>query len=215
MQEACAIDLLPESADRPTLPSAVNVQSLSDEELLRLCAAEKSEAARELVRRYQGPLYRFMTRFLGPTDDAEQAVLNVFIRAWQSAPRFQFRSAVSTWLYRIATNLAHDMHVRQKSRPQEDPWNEGHGALGLTGNVEEEALERLHREDKHRDLERALRKMSESDRLILILYYLEERSYEEIQEIAGVSYKVLKTRLTRARQRLRAVMDTESESTTL
>ena len=53
--------------------------------------------------------------------------------------------------------------------------------------------------------------MYESDRLLLVLYYFEERTYEEIQEIAQVSYKSLKTRLTRARQRLRALLDAEDQ----
>ena len=92
------------------------IQTLTDEQLLRLVAQEKNEALNELVRRYQVPIYRFLARYLTPAQDIEQATLNVFIRAWQHAPRFQFRSQVSTWLYRIAINIAHDIHSSPQSR---------------------------------------------------------------------------------------------------
>jgi RNA polymerase sigma-70 factor (ECF subfamily) len=74
----------------------------------------------------------------------------------------------------------------------------------LVGNAEEDALRRMEQEDQFRQLQQALQRLNETDRLLLVLYYFEDRSYEEIQAISGLSYKVLKTRLSRARQRLRA-----------
>ena len=67
----------------------------------------------------------------------------------------------------------------------------------------------LEREDQYRLLQSALALLNETDRLLLVLYYFEESSYEEMQEISGLSYKVLKTRLSRARQRLRALLENE------
>lgn len=194
----------------PIVSNSAEVQGLSDEELLRRCANGQDSAMQELVRRYQGPLHRFLARYLGSTEDIEQAVLNVFVRAWQNAPRFQYRCQVSTWLYRIAANIAHDLHRTRRTHVQEEPWpttleRTPHPA----GNAEHEAFERLHRQEEMRALHKALDRMSETDRLILVLYYFEERTYEEIQEIAQVSYKVLKTRLTRARQRLRSLVGTD------
>ena len=80
-----------------------------------------------------------------------------------------------------------------------------------TGDAEQEAFQRLQRRDEFQALHRALDRMNELDRLLLVLYYFEERTYEEIQEIAQVSYKVLKTRLTRARQRLRSLVETDDK----
>jgi RNA polymerase sigma-70 factor (ECF subfamily) len=188
-----------------------NVQSLSDEDLLRLCARGESAALEELVRRYQTPIHRFLARFLGSSDDAEEATLDVFVRAWQHAGRFQYRARVATWLYRIAVNIARDAHSRRKARPQE-PWPEERELAHMAmGSAEEDALRRLEREERSQALERALRRLSDSDRLLLVLYYVEERDYEEIQAITQLSYTVLKTRLARARRRLRRLLDAGNE----
>ena len=196
----------------PLISHDSDVQSLADDALLHRCASGQDAAMQELVRRYQGPLHGFLTRFLGSADDTEQATLNVFIRAWQYAPRFQYRCQVSTWLYRIAANLAHDMHRTRATRVQEEGWSATlENASHPTGNAEQEAFQRLERREEFQALHRALHRMTELDRLILVLYYFEERTYEEIQEIAQVSYKVLKTRLTRARQRLRSLVEADEK----
>lgn len=198
----------------PLVSSRNDVQDLSDEELIRLCASEQDAAMRELVRRYQAPLHRFLARYLCSAEDAEQAVLNVFIRTWQSAARFQFRSRVSTWLYRIAANVAHDLHRSRGTRVREEPWKLLlEAAFHPAGNAEHEAFQSLDRQDTSLALHRALNQLNETDRLVLVLYYFEERTYEEIQEIAQLSYKVLKTRLTRARHRLRTLVESDSQKT--
>jgi len=186
-------------------------QSLADEDLLRLCAEGQSAALEELVRRYQAPLYRFLYRLMGSAEDAEDAAMEVFVRAWQHAPRFQYRARVATWLYRIAINIARDAHSRRKTQPEE-PWPEPHRLPPTAiGNAEDDALGRLEREDRARALQRALKRLSPGDRLLLVLYYLEERDYSEIQAITDLSYTVLKTRLARARRRLRVWLDAEAK----
>jgi RNA polymerase sigma-70 factor (ECF subfamily) len=180
-----------------------SVSKQTDETLLRRIATGDNDGLQELLRRYQTPIHRFLTRYLGSAEDAEQATLNVFVRVWQHAPRFQFQAQVSTWLYRIALNIARDMyrHARLKTvaLPEEHRMHST-----LVGNAEEDALRRMEQEDQFRQLQQALQRLNETDRLLLVLYYFEDRSYEEIQAISGLSYKVLKTRLSRARQRLRA-----------
>src|SRR2546421_8137410 len=188
-----------------------SMDALADEDLLRLCAAEESRALQELVRRYQAPLYRFLARLMGSEEDAEEAALEVFVRAWRNAPRFQYRARVATWLYRIAVNIARDAHSRKRVRPKE-VWIEGGEAAHLSvASAEEDAVKRLNRLDEAATLRRALERLSPDDRLILVLYYLEDKEYEEIQLITQLSYTVLKTRLARARRRLRKWMEMEAE----
>ena len=160
-----------------------DLRGRTDEELLRICARGHNPALEELVRRYQAPIYRFLMRMLNSPEDAEEATMDVFVRAWQHAPRFEFRAKVATWFYRIAVNIARDMHSRRKSRPQE-PWPENYELAKMAiGSAEDDALGRLARQDRSKLLERALSRLSESDRMLLVLYYLEEREYEEIQKI--------------------------------
>jgi RNA polymerase sigma-70 factor (ECF subfamily) len=184
-----------------------DARSYTDEALLGFCANGETAALEELVRRYQAPLYRFLVRQLGSSEDAEEAAMDVFVRAWQHAPRFQYRAKVATWLYRIAVNIARDLHSRRKARPQETTPDSYDLAQAAIGSAEDDALLRLDREDRSRTLQTALDRLSESDRLLLVLYYFEEREYDEIQEITELSYTVLKTRLARARRRLRDLME--------
>lgn len=187
-----------------------DAQGASDEALLQQCAEGDSAALQELVRRYQAPLYRFLLRMLGSAEDAEEAALDVFVRAWQHAPRFQYRARVATWLYRIAVNIARDMHSRRMARPQETRPDSYDLAQAAIGSAEDDALHRLEREDRAHALHAAMERLSDSDRLLLVLYYFEERDYDEIQAITQLSYTVLKTRLARARKRLKGYLDAQN-----
>lgn len=188
-----------------------DLASLADEELLKLCAEGESAALREIVRRHQAPLYRFLYRLMGSEQDAEEAVSDVFVRAWRNAGRFQYRAKVGTWLYRIAVNIARDAHSRKKARPSE-VWIEANEVRHLSsGSAEDDAVRNVHRAEMSVTLKRALSKLSADDRLILVMYYLEEAEYSEIQAVTGLSYPVLKTRLARARKRLRHWMERETQ----
>jgi RNA polymerase sigma-70 factor (ECF subfamily) len=148
-------------------------------------------------------------RLTASAEDAEEATLEVFLRVWRNAERFQYRSKVSTWLYRIAVNIARDLYSRRKSRPQE-PWpdDEEASATISTGSAEQDALQALDADDRSRELHAALERLSDSDRELIVLYYFNDCDYDEIREITGLSYTVLKTRLARARQRLRHHLET-------
>jgi len=212
MQCSAAADLSGRlSASPPTAIVRGFEQTVSDEDLLRLCARGERDALRELTKRYQTPIYRFLVRLMGSHEDAEEAAIDVFVRVWQHAGRFQYRARVATWLYRIAVNIARDAHSRKKARPQQ-PWPEDNQLEHLAvGSAETDALNELDREQKSAALHKALKSLHPNDRTILVLYYLEDREYEEIQEITGLSYTVLKTRLARARKRLRDQLGSADE----
>jgi len=191
----------------PSSRQAITIErgeAVSDEELLAQCARREQRGIVELTRRYQAPIYGFLLRLTASPEDAEEAALEVFLRAWRNADRFQYRSKVSTWLFRIAVNIARDLHSRKKSRPQE-PWpdDEDASASISSGSAEQDALESLENADRSRELHAALAKLSVSDRELIVLYYFNDSDYDEIRETTGLSYTVLKTRLARARQRLR------------
>lgn len=185
-------------------------QHLSDEDLLRLCAKGNNSALEELVRRYQPMIARLLTRMLGSPEDVEEALLSVFLKAWQYAPRFEYRSRVSTWLYRIATNIAFDLHKRRKAQPQQS-WSDQAELALPHGNAEEEALRRVEHAEQAQALQRALDRLNPKDRLLLVLYYYQQMDYEEMQAVTQMSYPVLKNRLARARRRLRLVLQEEDQ----
>src|SRR2546421_9901995 len=109
---------------------------------------------------------------MGSDDDAEEAALEVFVRAWRNAPRFQYRAKVATWLYRIAVNIARDAHSRRKARPRE-VWIEAPEVRYLSlDSAEDDALRLVEQQERSSALRKALKRLSADDRLILVLYYL-------------------------------------------
>ena len=182
----------------------------TDRRLVRRCAQSDPAALRELVERYQQKLYRFSRDLLGSHEDAEEAVLDVFLRVWQQAHRFEGRASVATWLYRIAANAACDRLRRRKGQPGTLTFAEGWAAEALPAqsvNAEEIALDRLEQQERAARLQQALPALRVDDRLLLTLYYQEEMSYEEIGQITRHATPVLKMRLLRARRRLRVLLD--------
>ena len=172
------------------------------------CARRDQAALQELVQRYQQKLSRFLSRILGSQEDTEEAVMDVFLRVWQQAHRFEGRAHFSTWIYRIAANVAYDQLRRRKGQPATMPLDDYPAAH--VADAEEAALHSLEREERARLLDRALQALRPEDRLLLVLYYVEEMDYAEIGQVAGVSYALLKVRLMRARQRLRAQLEARS-----
>jgi RNA polymerase sigma-70 factor (ECF subfamily) len=176
--------------------------------LVQRCAQDEPAAMREIVRRYQPRLFRYLSPLLGTQEDAEEAVLDVFLRVWRDADRFERRSSFSTWIYRIATNIAYDRLRRRKALRRTAPpvdW-----ADVVTEDAEAVALGNLEAMERSRLLDKCLQEMKVDDRLLLTLYYGEEMGYDEIAQITQCPGPLLRVRVMRARRRLRAAMEAAS-----
>lgn len=202
--------LMPAECSAKSEPGIENV--VADEALLRRCRAGDTVALHELLRRYEGAVRRFLMHLLGSLEDAEDASVETFVRIWKGVSGFENRSSVSTWIYTIALNVARDSHRRRGKRPQEVALSDLERYPFRGESAETHALFQVAREEEANLLYQALTRLSESDHLVLVLYYLEECEYEEISAITGLSYSVLKTRLMRARRRLRDEMTNSGDS---
>jgi RNA polymerase sigma-70 factor (ECF subfamily) len=179
-----------------------------DRELIQACQEGSQDALRELWEAHHRMVYNLAYRMLNSHDDAEELVPEAFLKVWRNCHRFGGRSRVTTWIYQIASNLAVDRLRARKSRAHaslEDLPGEGesaapvhdHAALPEEAYLRSEESERLHQ---------ALSELNEGDRLLITLYHLQGLSYEEIQEITGISNANIKSRLFRARQRLKKLL---------
>ncbi len=194
------------SGDEKTPPAGVT--DGDDRRLVDGCAQRDPAALREIVRRYQPALSRFLSQLLGSPEDAEEVVIEVFLRVWQQADKFQGRASFSTWLYRIASNAAYD-RLRRQARERRSAASTvfTHGEhLSADLNAETLALDRLEQEERSSRLRQALSDLRAEDRLLLVLYYTEEKNYAEIAQITHCTYPVLKMRMMRARRRLSALL---------
>lgn len=158
----------------------------------------KPEAYRALVERYQDMVYNLCFKVLLDEDEAKDAAQETFIKAYQSLSSFREDSRFSTWLYRIATNMALGKTRRKKRKaPLEEARHlasDGPGTDNTPGCMQQE--------ERSRFLHAALAQLDQTDRLLISLYYLEEVSMDEVADISGLEKNTAKVRMHRARKKL-------------
>jgi len=177
-----------------------------------LRAGDREEFSR-LVDAYSGPIYRLALKMLGVPTDAEDVLQNTFLKAFQHLKDFEGRSSLSTWLYRIASNEA--LMLLRKQRPEvplsdaepEDDDNSNYYPAQLTDWCclpEDEFLS----SESQAALDRAVRHLPETQRIVFVLRDIEGLSIQETGEALNLSEAAVKTRLLRARLRLREELST-------
>jgi len=181
-----------------------NKPEISIEALRR---GDRREFAR-LVDAYSGSLYRLALKMLGNAPDAEDALQNTFLKAFQHVEKFEGRSSLSTWLYRIASNEA--LMLLRKRRPEttfsdftpEDEDNQNYDPVQFAdwGLLPEEELLSV---EARAALDSAIQHLPEKLRIVFVLRDIEALSIQETNQVLGLSETAVKTRLLRARLRLR------------
>lgn len=179
----------------------------SDYESILATARGDSASFERLVARYQRPLFNFILRYLDDRPAAEDLTQEVFLRAYQAAGRFEPRASVSSWLFKIAYNLAMN-ELKRRGRFQ--PLEEQPPAL------EAEAARRSHGESTAlRELEgevaSALGALSENQRAALLLRVNEGMSYKEIGEVMELSVQSVESLIFRARTRMKRLLDRDGK----
>lgn len=186
-------------------PSERETAEARDRELLLACQDGSQAALRDLWEIHHRMIYNLAYRMLGSHEDAEELVPEVFLKVWKNCHRFGGRSRVTTWMYQMASNLAVDRLRSRRSRSYAllDDLPEGQGAASLPADDESQPEEAYLRGETAEQLHIALGKLSSEDRLLVTLYHLQGHSYDEIEEITGLSNANIKSKLFRARQRLK------------
>ena len=169
----------------------------SDEGLLRLYASGDQAAARALMLRHAPRVLSLAKRLLKDGAEAEDVTQEAMLRLWKIAPDWRSGDAkVSTWLYRVASNLCTD-RLRKKR---------GVG-LDQAPEVEDEAPnveDRMIAADRGRALRAAMDRLPERQKLAVTLRHFEEQSNPEIAEILETSVEAVESLLSRARRALAA-----------
>ncbi len=169
-----------------------------------LQAGDKAEFAR-LVEAYSTPIYRLALRMLANPQEAEDVLQTTFLKAFQHLKDFEGRSSISTWLYRIAANEALMLLRRRRPElPLEDEPEEGQlpRPFQFADWARLPEGELLSGEAK-KILDRAIQNLPEKLRVVFLLRDMENLSIKETSEALNLSETAVKTRLLRARLRLR------------
>ena len=182
-----------------------------DFSLPALRAGNREEFAR-LVDFYSGPIYRLALKMLDDPQDAEEALQETFIKAFRHLATFEGRSSLSTWLYRIAVNEAL-MLIRQR-RPDmlstDEDVKTQEGELEPLQIVDWHDLpeEELLSSELQSVLDQAIVRLPETLRVVFLLRDVQSLSVRETAEALSLSETAVKTRLLRARLRLRDYLST-------
>jgi RNA polymerase sigma-70 factor, ECF subfamily len=175
----------------------------SDDSIRRAVLSGDRDAYRLLVARYSQIVFRAAFRITGNEQDAEEAVQEAFVRAYQSLAKFEGRSSMATWIYRIAANCAHDIVSRRKPVTPigENPDPElgevqladgtaGPDRLLLSGEIEATR-------------QAAMQQLTAVERTAFVLRHMEDRSTEEIAAALNIAPNAAKQAVFRAVQKLR------------
>jgi RNA polymerase sigma-70 factor, ECF subfamily len=172
----------------------------------KLQAGDREEFAR-MVDAYSARIYRLGLRMLNTEQDAEEVLQNTFLNAMLNLPRFEERSSLETWLYRIAANEA--LMLIRKRRPEVSMDQEGgpddFDQIRPRDFADWSALpeDQLLDEEARRTLDEAVGRLPDPLRVVFVLRDIEDLSIKETAEALGLTEVNVKTRLLRARMRLR------------
>ena len=168
---------------------------------LERCKSGDRQALQCFVQTYQSTVFAFLSRMVGAGSHVEDLAQEVFIRAYRALPRFERRESVkvSTWLLKIAVRLVQDQ--RKRRQPIIVPLDE---SLMQTDKHHPERAHR--RREIVKAFERAARQLSDEHRAVFVLAQFHGLTMAQIAETIGVPENTVKTRLFRAREKLRELL---------
>ena len=174
----------------------------------RFQSGERS-AFDELIFRYEGKIYGFLSRMCGCTENARDVVQETFISAFRYLDRFRGEASFKTWLYRIASTSC----MRNKRRRKDEPAKhlslddllpgEAERKSGVGKSWQEAPVDALLNKELDEYIQASLEKLPKKYRIVFVLRELEGFSAEEVSQMLELSIPAVKSRLHRARLFLR------------
>jgi RNA polymerase sigma-70 factor, ECF subfamily len=162
---------------------------------MRRVAAGDRGAFTEIIRAHQDRVWAVAYRFTQRRDDADDISQEAFIRLWNAASRWEPAARLSTWLYRVVTNLCLDFRRKQ-----------AHAPMALTADMAEPAAAEaapLEAQENIARVQRAVAALPERQRMAVILHRFEDLSYHEIARSTGWGEAAIESLLSRAYATLR------------
>ena len=183
---------------------------MQDELLIRRAQRGDADAFEQLLLEHQKNVYNLCYRMAGNPDDAMDLSQETFLRAWRCLDQYQFASAFSTWLYRLCSNIC-IYFLRRRRRQQTVPltFEDADGeeqtyAVPDAQPLPEEQVElKLTRET----LAAAMAQLLPEHRAVLQLRVVNEMSYEQIADVLDIQIGTVKSRLSRARNQLKKILE--------
>jgi len=159
----------------------------------------------QLVRDHQAMVFRTLVRLTGSREHVDDLAQDVFLRLYRALPSFRGEALITTYLYRIAVNVAQDEWKRRRrvDRAHVSLSDETSAWEERLAHPDRNAEQQLEEREFQQTVEEQLQLLSQIERTILILYHQEERSYEQISYALGMPIGTVRTHLHRGRKKLR------------
>lgn len=157
-----------------------------------------------LLDRYSRPLYSLIVQIVGCPEDAEELLQDVFLKAYRNLSGYKRESKLSTWLYRIAYNVAISATRKKK---QEFLYIEESTINNVPDEKAHEVIDLAADEEQTNRLVSAIDHLSAEEKALITLFYYEDKSIEEISEVMKLSVSNVKVRLHRTRKKIYVLMN--------
>ena len=187
-----------------------DLASLPDADVVALAQEGREAAYRELVRRYERPVFSLVYRMVRDRETAEDLAQDTFIKVLNNVERYRPEFKFSSWLFKIANNVAID-HLRKRQLNTISTDGSRHATTAAEVEASsfdvvepgQNALEQLTSQELGTAIERAVARLRPMYRSCILLRHVEGRSYEEIAQTLDLPLGTVKTYIHRARHELR------------
>jgi RNA polymerase sigma-70 factor (ECF subfamily) len=178
------------------MPHALDLANLPDADVVALALEGREAAHRELIRRYERPVFSLVFRMVRDRELAEDLTQDSFIKVLSHLDRYRAEFKFSSWLFKIANNVAID-HLRRRQLD----------TVSRDGSPHATALEEMEARELGSAIEQAIARLRPEYRSCILLRHVEGRSYEEIATTLDLPLGTVKTYIHRARHELRRALE--------
>jgi len=160
-----------------------------------------------LVDAYKTPVFNLAYRMTGSIPEAEDVAQDAFLRAYENLWRWRQDRSFFVWLYTIAINgIRNHLKKKQRSESRDADWGEGVAREGAEARAANQPEGALLEDERQRRLQACLLRLPADLREAVVLRFYEDRSFEEIARICGISLSSAKMRVYRGLRKLRGMM---------
>ena len=196
------------------MAALLEVSNLPDADVVALAQRGREDAFRELVRRYERPVFSLIFRMVRDSATAEDLAQDTFIKVLNHIDKYRPEFKLSSWLFKIANNVAID-HLRRRQiatismsgSPHAGSASEVEATSFDIASDDESALDEIESKELGSAIEKAIAKLRPEYRSCILLRHVEGRSYEEIAAALDLPLGTVKTYIHRARHQLREALD--------
>jgi RNA polymerase sigma-70 factor (ECF subfamily) len=180
--------------------------SESDEALAARHLRGDPQAFRELARRYTTPIYNLALRLTCDPMEAENITQDTFLRALNALPRVSLDRPLKPWLFKIAINLCRQWAERKKPQLFSELVNSGEAGIEAVPDGSTPPLEKLEEDELRERIRAEVDRLPPLDQTVIALRYVESLSYEQIAQALDLPLNTVRTRLRRAKLKLRSAL---------